>query len=567
LLGEGGWIVQEDYVIIQFTGVPDRLYFDKTLSKSLGQLPGTYLCRVYESVNGMDWGEHIWESNVREEHTNDNVVQLSPTTRFIKFSYDGTVYCTYKNITVTERDEFHAVDKSDENEEVEHLNFGENQVYTEKSLSFDLKYANAGYKVRLESSDPTRFKVNPSTINTIGGCKFGKETILVTYSSKDAYSTTGKDNYIVISDELAELKGHRDTVFLTASSDKAVQTLKWQDKYQRVEIPNVRITEERILRAAESTSKLTVRYESSDTSVIQVVEDTILVLKKVGVSVITARQDGNEMWDAAESITKTFRVTDKILQHIAWNNDLTDLELGDADVSLTAKVYIHDEKGEFTYSEERTKLLQYSVEDESIASIKDKVNLQINGVGETTAKVEVAGDENYEEAYVTTPVFVRTASGGCDDKLLLNHKEIKFFQMNLNEIVQGPFTLNRENGVPGTLTFQHYGDFWTLLGVKYYTGTIRPEYTTTDDPDTWVELTTITPVRGQVYTARMELPRNADKIRFVRLYGGEGYHYLQNIQVHPAQYIEAVETIDCGEIFVGSKTDTTFVVNFCNIKS
>ena len=83
LLGDGGWLEQEDYVIIQFTGVPDRLYFDKTLSKSVGQLPGTYLCRVYESVNGTDWGEHIWESNVREEHTNDNVVQLSPTTRFL----------------------------------------------------------------------------------------------------------------------------------------------------------------------------------------------------------------------------------------------------------------------------------------------------------------------------------------------------------------------------------------------------------------------------------------------------------------------------------------------------
>ena len=571
-LRDGGYNWDDKYIIIKFRGVPDSIYFSTSTSgaATTGQISGGQYFYVVAGETPDNWSETVLDSEQKEntvayKFKNNNI-------RYLKLCYTGNLYGYFKGahgyagLTVTELEEFHAVDNDDN--EVEYLNFGhDNQVSTNKTLSFNLKYANAGYKVKIESSDPTRFMVNPSTINTIGGCKFGKETILVTYSSKDPYTTTGKENYIVVSDELAELKGHRDTVFLTASSDKADQTLKWQDKYQAVEIPNVRITEERILKAAESTSKLTVRYESSDPTVIQVVEDTILVLKKVGVAVITARQDGNEMWHAADSITKTFRVTDKILQHIAWNDDLTDLELGDADVPLTAKVYIHDdETGEFIYSEERTQLLQYSVEDVSIASIKDKVNLQINGAGETTAKVEVAGDENYEEASVTTPVFVRTASGGCDDRLLLNYKEIKFFQMNLNEIVQGPFTLNREHGVPGTLTFQHYGDFWTLLGVKYYAGSIRPEYTTTDDPDNWKELPSLTPVRGQVYTTRMELPRDAYKIRFVRPYGGEGYHYLQNIQVHPAQYIEAVETIDCGERFVGSKTDTAFVVNFCNIK-
>ena len=561
----GSWA--DKYVDIEFRGVPDKLTFNTSV-KEAGIFPASDIYwYVKESEDGVNWSGEIWKEEDTKNITITDSIQLQPKTRFIRMCYSGNFGGVFHNITVTERDEFHAVDKSDENEEVEHLNFGENQVYTEKSLSFDLKYANAGYKVRLESSDPTRFKVNPSTINTIGGCKFGKETISVTYSSKDAYSTTGKDNYIVISDELAELKGHRDTVFLTASSDKAVQTLKWQDKYQTVEIPNVRITEERILRAAESTSKLTVKYESLDPEVIEVQEDTILVLKKVGEAVIIARQGGNEMWHAADSIIKTFRVTDKILQHIAWNDDLTHLELGDADVTLTAMVSVWDEeKQEYIYNEERTQLLQYSVEDVSIASIKDKVLLQINSVGETTATVEIEGDDTYEATSLSVPVHVRTASSGCDDKLLVNHKKIEFFQMNLNEIIEGPLTINRELGLPATLSFQHYGDFWTLLGVKYYAGSIRPEYTTVDDPDIWVPLQTITPIRGKVMDAEMELPRNADKIRFVRPYGGEGYHYIQNIKVYPAQYIEAVEAIDCGEIFVGSKTDTAFVVNFCNIK-
>ena len=563
LLGDGGWLEQEDYVIIQFTGVPDKLYFDKTLSKSLGQLPGTYLCRVYESVNGMDWGEQIWESNVREEHTNDNVVQLSPTTRFLKFSYDGTVNCTYKNITVTELEEFHAVDNSDE--DVDSLNFEANQVFTDKTLSFNLKYANAGYKVKVESND-SRFTVNPTSINTIGGCKYGKENISVTYRSTTQCETTGNNSYIVISDELAELNGHRDTVYLHASSYKPEQTLEWRTDFKAVEKPIIRVKEGQITDAATAKSGLPVTYTSSNTDVIAVSDDgRILIPLAAGEVTITATQVGNETW-LPVSDTKTFIVTDKTVQYIGWGDDLTGLVLGDADMTLTAKVYLRDEETQaYIYSEERTNLLQYSVGDVNVVTVSGNV-LSIKGVGQTTATVTAPGYEDYAEATLTVPVRVRTVSAGCEDVLLLNHPdEVGFFAYNTNEIVQGPFGIDKEKGVPGSLSFQHRGASWDL-GIQYYGGKIKAQYVT-DDNSTWTDAIEVTPIEDQAtFESEIYLPRDATQIRFVRPSGAVGYHYVSNIQVHPAQYLEAPVEIDFGEIHVGSNESKNFDVDYSNIK-
>ena len=559
LLGDGGWIEQEDYVIIQFTGVPDQLYFDKTLSKSLGQLPGTYLCRVYESVNGMDWGEHIWESNVREEHTNGNVVQLSPTTRFLKFSYNGTVYCTYKNITVTELEEFHAVDNSDE--DVDSLNFGENQVNTSKSLSFDLKYANAGYKVNLVTND-SRFTVNPTSINTIGGCKFGKETITVTYTSNEPCKIEGETSYLTITDEL----GHHEIVYLLASSYKLEQTIEWRDNFEAVEKPIIRMKDGQITDAATASSSLPVTYTSSDTTVIAVRnEGTVLLPKAAGEATITATQVGDETW-LPVSDSKTFIVTDKIVQYIGWGDDLTDLVIGDADMTLTAKVYLRNEETQkYIYSEERTNLLQYSVGDVDVVTVSGNV-LSIKGVGPTTATVTAPGDEDYAVATLTIPVHVRTKTAGCEDVLLLNHPdEVGFFAYNTNEIVQGPFGIDKEKGVPGFLSFQHRGASWDL-GIQYYGGKIKAQYVT-ENNSTWRDAIEVTPIEDQTTLASgISLPRDATQIRFVRPSGAVGYHYVSNIQVHPAQYLEAPAEIDFGEIHVGSIETRSFEVNYSNIK-
>ena len=563
------WTANPLYYTIKFTGVPNKLSFDykKTAtSTAIGATGKAFI--VYESSDGSSWNE-IWTSNGMPDNTDyesKSNIQLNPGTRYLKFFFDATYSGYYRNITVTELEEFHAVDNSNDAVEVERLYFDRNQVYTDKSLNFDLKYANAGYKVKVESND-SRFKVNPTSINTIGGCKFGKETITVTYRSETPYETIGDNSYIVISDELAELKGHRDTVFLHAKSYRPTQKIEWRADFAEVEKPTVRVKNGLITNAATATSGLPVTYTSSDTTVIAVRnEGRVLLPKADGEALITASQAGNETWQPAVDSCKTFVVTDKIIQYIVWSDDLTDLIVGGNDEILTAKVYLQNEETK-TWEEhpELTEKLVYSVNDTRVVSVDGNV-LSIVGIGTTTATVTAPGNTDYATATLTKPVRVRSAAEGCEDVLLLNHRdEVQFFEYKLDEIIQGEFAIDHSKGVPGTLSFQHSGASWDL-GIHYYNGTIRAEYNTTDNSN-WVLAKEVTPTEDQTNLEfNIPLPRNASKIRFVRPYGGQGYHYVSNIQVHPAQYIESVDTINFGEIHVGSKEDTTFVVNYSNIK-
>lgn len=561
------WTANPLYYTIKFTGVPNKLSFDykqTETSTAIGATRKAFI--VYESSDGSSWNE-IWTSNGMPGNTDyesKSNIQLNPGTRYLKFFFDATYSGYYRNITVTEREEFHAVDNSDS--EVEHLYYDANQVFTDKTLSFNLKYANAGYKVKVESND-SRFTVKPTSINTIGGCKYGKENISVTYRSTTPYETTGNNSYIVISDELAELNGHRDTVYLHASSYKPTQQLEWRADFKAVDKPTVRVKDGEITNAATASSGLPVTYTSSDTTVIAVRNaGTVLLPKAAGEATITALQAGNETWQPVGPITKNFIVTDKIIQYIVWSDDLTDLVVGGDNVNLTAKVYLQNEETkQWEEHPELTEKLVYSVENTSVLSVAGNV-LSIHSIGQTTATVTAPGNTDYAVATLTKPVRVRSAAAGCEDVLLLNHRdEVKFFAYNLDQIVQGEFAIDHTKGVPGTLSFQHSGASWDL-GIQYYAGTIRAEYNTTDDSN-WVLAKEVTPTEDQTNLEfDIPLPRNASKIRFVRPAGGRGYHYVSNIQVHPAQYIEAVETIDLGEIHVGSIEDTTFVVNYANIK-
>ena len=562
------WTANPLYYTIKFTGVPNKLSFDykKTAtSTAIGATGKAFI--VYESSDGSSWNE-IWTSNGLPDNTDYESIsniQLNPGTRYLKFFFDATYSGYYKNITVTELEEFHAVNEDDETIEVEYLDFEANQVFTSKTKNFNLKYANAGYKVKVESND-SRFTVNPTSINTIGGCKYGKENISVTYRSTTPYETTGNNSYIVISDELAELNGHRDTVYLRASSYKPEQTLEWRTDFKAVEKPIIRVKEGQITDAATAKSGLPVTYISSNTDVIAVSDDgRILIPLAAGEVTITATQVGNETW-LPVSDTKTFIVTDKTVQYIGWGDDLTGLVLGDADMTLTAKVYLRDEETQaYIYSEERTNLLQYSVGDVNVVTVSGNV-LSIKGVGQTTATVTAPGDGDYAEATLTVPVRVRTASAGCEDVLLLNHPdEVGFFAYNTNEIVQGPFGIDKEKGVPGSLSFQHRGASWDL-GIQYYGGKIKAQYVT-DDNSTWTDAIEVTPIEDQAtFESEIYLPRNATQIRFVRPSGAVGYHYVSNIQVHPAQYLEAPVEIDFGEIHVGSNESKNFDVDYSNIK-
>ena len=584
LLGDGGWFEQEDYVIIQFTGVPDRLYFDKTLSKSVGQLPGTYLCRVYESVNGTDWGEHIWESNVREEHTNDNVVQLSPTTRFLKFSYDGTVNCTYKNITVTELDQFAAIDA--EENEVTAIDFGD-EVHVDASQTryFDFKYANAGYKVKFEVISDTPDNTAKAKkyitfshkdfvtidgekyLTSIGGEQLGtiNDIAVQLYSETDEYSIPANTK-IKISDEI----GHEYYITLSGEIVKADQILMWQGLFLKdpVMLPLTTGTFSNV--AKSSNDDLPITYESSNLEVITISNDgkTLTPIAE-GEVVITAKQEGNHIYNPATPITRSVVVTGKKVQVIIWESSLSDLQVGDEPVTLTAKAYWIDMENDaqLVYSEEQTSKIQFTSNDPSIVSIEGNV-LTIHAAGSTTVKAFVPGNDTYKEDQQSIPVRVQPATTWCDDILLLNHSdEYEFFKFDLAmpELISDVYTIDHTKGVPGTLEFQHTGKPWTLA-IEYYGGSIQAQQSV--DGTTWTTIATVTPTKNATNISEGNvLDRKAKYIRFVRPQGGVGYHYISNVKVYPANYIEtSIQEKDFGTVQFGSENQFSFEVAYSNIK-
>lgn len=576
--GGGGFNYDAKYVIIEFSGIPDKLTFDYetrgvTIDNTTQHNGIFWFVQESEKNDAWDNKEYIW-STTDGNNGKSPSIQLSPTTKYIRLGYWGNFGTAFKNITVTERNELVAVEVADSTKDVTTLAFDSVQVNQEGKLNFALRYANAGYKVKMKMvPDNNHFTISPNHFtNTIGG-EFHRTTgpITVTY-----HPTSDKDNdncLLIISDEM----GDKDTIQITASSYKATQELAWREDFREVEKPFIRLKDGQITNAATASSKLQVTYNSSNNEVITTNSDkTILIPVAAGEATITASQGGNEAWYPAESITKTFIVTDKLLQYIIWNDPLTNLvkSTDNQTIPLTAQVYLQTEDETAPIlSPEQTARLTYTSGNSNIVSVQGN-QLTIHAVGQTTltAYVPALRDE-YAEATLTVNVIVRPETAGCEDLLLYEqHEQIQFFQYDLYEIIKDPIPLDRTKGVPGYLLFDHYGISWDLV-VQYYYAEIRVEEST-DNGNNWSNITTVKPVKDQTNQSKIPLSRNATHIRFARNYGGQGYQFLQNIQVFPAQFMEALDAehrtpiteIDFGQITVGSKEERTFLLDYSNIK-
>ena len=556
--GAEGWNWDEKYFIIQFTGIPDSIYFDASRS---GSATGTIKLSVSEGKTPDNLTE-VW-SNSNNSENNKIIRKLNPDSRYLKFSYTGNLWGLFKNITVTELNEFRAVDQNNDTQDVTHLDFGANQVFINKTLSFKLRYANPGYKIKIESTDP-HFTVDPSYIGDIGGEYHGTRNIDVTYTSTEPYATSD-DAMIILTDEI----GNRDSVFLSASSYKAEQVLHWRADFEAIPTPIIRLTNGEITDAAWATSSLPVTFTSNNPNVIKISDDgKTLIPVAEGEAEITAYQLGNETWLPADPITKTFIVTEKLLQYIVWDDNLTNIikeDINPQTLTLTAQVYLQQEDGTVVLSQEQTDNLQYQSSNNNIVSTNTNI-LTINNIGKTTLTATVEGNNDYAPASLTKTVIVRSATSGCEDNLLYHHEgdPIQFFQYNLNEIAKDPIALDRSAYEAGYLVVAHYGESWNLA-IEYYNAEIQVQQSI-DGGNNWETIQTIYPVKDQENIDTIPLRREATHIRFVRNSGGQGYQFLYNIHVHPAQYIEAQDVVDFGEIHVGSRETRTFPLHYSNIK-
>lgn len=551
------WTANPLYYTIEFTGIPDKLTFNYRMTATataIGSTGKAFI--VYESDNGQDWAE-VWSSNGMPNNINDNLVSDIPlkyTTRYLKFFYDGTYTGYYSNINVTELNIFEA--------DPTELDFGANQVdkTDHPQKTFALHYANAGYKVTLTSTND-KFTVSPTEINTIGGEKYGTYApITVTYNT-DTEHLTNNEGYIIVTDEC----GHKTEVLVKGSTYKIPQSLYWTENWQAEE-PAMRINSSATDVARSTNSTLSVTYKSSDESIINVTNDgtTLQALAK-GSATITASQVGNDDWAPAESISKTFIVTDKIIQYIHWTDNLTRLLTTDNTIKLNAKIQINDTEGNRIDEPERTKLIKYYSVNESIVSVTEDGTLTIKGAGETYVVAYEAGDKHYEQVYLAMPVRVRVPSTGCTNYVLNRPDQIDFFQMNTNEIIGDEIELDPNMGIPGKLSFQHSGAKWLSFA---YSGPIKAQQKVNGE---WYDIkgSEVTPsVDSWQECNNLILNENATSIRFVRPANGTGYHYVKDVLITPARYIRSNPTeINFGEIVVGSDEIKQFTIVYSDMQS
>ncbi|MBR6550820.1 MAG: hypothetical protein IKT71_06430 [Paludibacteraceae bacterium] len=582
------WTANPLYYTIEFSGIPHELSFDYKMTATataIGSTGKAFI--VYESADGNTWNE-IWTTDGMPSNTNykpiDAPILLNPKTCFLKFFYDGTYTGYYSNVTVTELDQFAAIDA--EENEVTAIDFGD-EVHVDASQTryFDFKYANAGYKVKFEVISDTPDNTAKAKkyitfshkdfvtidgekyLTSIGGEQLGtiNDIAVQLYSETDEYSIPANTK-IKISDEI----GHEYYITLSGEIVKADQILMWQGLFLKdpVMLPLTTGTFSNV--AKSSNDDLPITYESSNLEVITISNDgkTLTPIAE-GEVVITAKQEGNHIYNPATPITRSVVVTGKKVQVIIWESSLSDLQVGDEPVTLTAKAYWIDMENDaqLVYSEEQTSKIQFTSNDPSIVSIEGNV-LTIHAAGSTTVKAFVPGNDTYKEDQQVIPVRVRPTIVGCEDVLLLDHPdEFEFFKFDLStpEVISPTYEIDHTKGVPGTLEFQHTGKPWTL-GIEYYGGSILAQQSV--DGNNWTEVTTVTPTKNATNISEGSvLDRKAKYIRFVRPQGGVGYHYVSNVKVYPANYIEtSIQEKDLGTIQFGSQNEFSFEVAYSNIK-
>lgn len=393
--------------------------------------------------------------------------------------------------------------------------------------------------------------------NNATTCTNGIDTVTVTYT----YNKVGSHSAILTLSNGT----FTHTIKLSGTTEKKDQYIVWGK-----DIENNKLTlpvGKEMSNVATATSELAVTYTSSDENVVAITNGgTSFKAIGAGTAVITATQAGNDTeWNAASDFI-TVTVTEKKIQYIQWTDNLSRLLVGDAPLTLTAKVQTVDAEGTRTDAPERDQYIIYTSGDANIVTVEGNV-LTIVGEGTTTLTASVSGDDNYEEATATMSVRVRTASAGCEDVLVdanLTGGEVEFFQYNTNKI-EKTYAISRSNGVPNKLSFDHKGGRWGLN----YGGNIEVREST-DGGNTWSSvLWSQEPTAGTYNNSgEIQLSRNATHVKFTRPNGGTGYHYIKDVVITPAQYLESAQAaIAVDKSIIGDKIEKELVINYSNVKA
>ena len=515
---------------------------------------------VEHTKNGSWSSSNLWTEN-NSNNPGSITKDLEPGTDMIRICYTGNFAGYVKNLKITERTELTASKDT--------IDFGDNHRVGDNATetSFTIDWYNLNPLTVTSNND--KFVVLTPTV----ACEKDSFKTNVPIRVKYLHNEEGTDDEgkITITNTV---DGKKAEVVVLGKTYKREQAIDWLSDYEE-ESPVIIGGD--TVKLATATSGLTVTYVSLDNSIAEVIDDTLVYAKALGEVTIKAQQEGNDSWNAAEEISKTFRVTQKIRQIIAWDQNLTRLN-PEAEVkrdTLRARVMVANaETGELEEVPSQTAKITYEITGASdiVSLVNDSIITFTTKEGTTSIRASVPEDETYAAASLTKPARVRKPANGCDDQLIPTDKGagFQFFTSNLLEELTKEVTLDRSEGEPGEFTFFHHGEYYVapVIHTNHYKGEIQV-YQKVNNAWSEEPIFTVTPaIDNSVETAPVPLDRRATHLKFVRPAGGQGYHYIDSISVFRKKYIESeTNAIDLGTINRGDLQNVDVTVNYSDCKS
>lgn len=408
---------------------------------------------------------------------------------------------------------------------------------SQKSTTMDWSDTKA-FTISISGDGASQFTYSIS--NNASAGNYGTATITATY--KHNVAGTHKATLTITT----AFGSHK--IELTGTTTKKAQTIAWAEALSGSDIALP--MGKTITPPANAQTEIT--YTVADPTIISINGNTLTALK-AGTTTITATAVENEEWLSATS-TITVKVTEKKVQYIHWNDNLTRLKVGGEPVLLTATAWVLIDPKTETQEEnpERTPLITYASANKNIVSVSGNV-LTIEGEGETILTATLPSDDVYEGVVVSTPVHVRAVSTSVCEAYVLDDSKTR----TLNTIDSEEYTIN---GPADKLTFTANREkLWgfsdgNLKVDQYYNGGWHNIF------DQGVSLNDYTQY------ASIQLNRNATKLKFYTETGATGYKNIKDVAVTMATYLETTTPkIVVERSIIGSIIDETIRIQYSNL--
>ena len=550
--GYNGWLEgvanwDDKYVTFKFEGVPNELSFESKFiyrDNGLNKMTATkvggstvegqlYFLYVDESADGKTWSA-VWnDQELDKDNWKNWTKQLKKTTRYIRFHLHANYGALYRNIKVTELSYV-------EDPEPASIDFGSAVINSgEVSKTAMINWCNVS-PLTVTSSNP-RFTVTPAQFGNFD--QFATQTLTISYTHTNEAGAQEGD--ITIANDK-----YSKTIQVSATTTKRPQTITWNADLAStgfaMNIEEQYPNEILIPVIATVTNGERITFTSDNEEVIEVIADTALLAKAIGIANITAYQAGDNEYEEVSS-TKQFTVTDLRKQSITWDQNLYGLLTTSGSIELTATA---TSGGEITYTSANT----------NIVKIEGNV-LTVVGEGETYITATQAGyiDENEVEWLAVSQnnyVIVRNPKSQCN-------------QMALS---QGSLTLKNNNrvfdlsGIPATLTFTaKHGTKNGLWGTAPSYAPLQVEqFACINNLWDWYEVYNKVVGTSDTQSGNIALDESATKVRFSTIESGTD-HTISNIQVSRKKFMRA----DITEVDQEAETNTawqkTITVSHSNI--